>query len=471
MKSRPARLVLALSVLPAAGLRAQDWQAETVDTLPSGVSAVALAVGDADGDGLPELYAATWQRILRYDWQSGAWHRSVVATVGDWSTRIAIGDGDGDGQPELYFTGGADSSLYRSEWTGSGWSTLVIGATPVAGRDLRGIAVGDGDGDGQPEVYAGDAEYANGTLYRFAWSGGSWTRTVVGSGGAMDYVALGDADRDGASEVYADTQGHTSFGPEWDSVHHYRWTGSAWADTKIFENPWRATYGLVVADGDGDGLAELFFSDVGGDVYRADFASGAWSTSVIANTGYGTLWDLAFGPVERNGRSQLVAGGNQIAVFDWTGSAWQRADIYVSNCSHRGTVVGDGDADGDVEIYLADDCAGTILAFERRPVLDASNVVAGQVATLTASHAAGPLVYFAASTTGGGPTTLPAYGITLDLSPPILQLGQVAPAPDGTAVHTGMVPPSMSGQTAWLQAVSGSSGRLLVSNGLAVAVP
>ncbi len=99
--------------------------------------------------------------------------------------------------------------------------------------------------------------------------------------------------------------------------------------------------------------------------------------------------------------------------------------------------------------------------------LKVANLVAGQTAIAAASPCTplGP-VAFAASVTGGGPTSTP-FGIA-SLSPPFIVLGIPAADPSGYATVSGPVPPGGSGRMIWIQALDITAG--VFSNGIAATI-
>ena len=86
-----------------------------------------------------------------------------MTTVGSGSSGmldIAVGDGDGDGHPEVYCSN-LDDSLYAFEWDSGGWYATTLGA---GSSDMSGLAMGDGNNDGKMEVYG--ANWDN-LIYQF----------------------------------------------------------------------------------------------------------------------------------------------------------------------------------------------------------------------------------------------------------------------------------------------------------------
>ena len=197
------------------------------------------AIGDLDGDGRPEVVAATlsgevhsfrvdgtpfWDDPLALDTSHCAeerFGRRVHLQCGFWGSPV-LEDLDGDGLLDV-IAAGMDGWLYA--WSGAraplpGFPVQLWeeGLSVEESRSVSTPAVGDLDGDGDPEIVVGSTQVtAAGDALAFAFDHQGqplpgWPAPLTGlyaaalpiiaSGMNMSAV-LGDLDGDGASEVFA----------------------------------------------------------------------------------------------------------------------------------------------------------------------------------------------------------------------------------------------------------------------------
>lgn len=182
-------------------------RSDAVDGTPRGADGGRF---DLDRDGAPDLLSITTSTgalwLNRGD-GSGGWLPRVQVGWG-WSgmdVLESIGDADGDGNPDLLSRDAATGSLYL--YPGDGTGGWLARRQVGTGWNVMSavLAPGDFDGDGAPDVLAREA--ATGYLYLYPGDGaGGWLpRRQVGSGWAVMSAVLGagDLDGDGNADVLA----------------------------------------------------------------------------------------------------------------------------------------------------------------------------------------------------------------------------------------------------------------------------
>lgn len=241
------------------------------------------AIGDLDGDGIPEvvvfgLYASF---ALHGNDGSAYWTGNGPSSIKTYCGSVNIADLDADGDPEV-FSGRQilDGQTGRTRGTGS-----LGNATAISGESPQSLAA-DIDLDGDQEVIVGNAAYdASGT-------------TIYSSGGGDGFPAVGNFDADPEAEIVVAQQGKVilyehDFTKIWEtSIGSGGYFGPpAVADFDGDGDPEIAVPvapGVVMLDSDGTqvwkypGTSSTFFDGV--SAYDLD-GDGVWEVLHVGNDG------------------------------------------------------------------------------------------------------------------------------------------------------------------------------------------
>lgn len=141
-----------------------------------------ILVADMDQDGVDELYVSVEAvsggevEIQRYDWDTEATAGTVIATLPDTLCRfLTAGDVDGDGSPEM-IAATHKKGLYLLQPTeGEAWSVDLVDSDS-SGFEHAAILT-DLDEDGTDELYV--ASDKHGEVRRYVWDGGETHREVI----------------------------------------------------------------------------------------------------------------------------------------------------------------------------------------------------------------------------------------------------------------------------------------------------
>ncbi len=207
---------------------------------PKVTAASVPAACDIDGDGKSEIFFATpWGVICINGDGAPRWEK---VTGDDFKATVIVGDADGDGVPELYTMSCDDAYLWRLDArTGAvAWKTPLAGSADAYNGSA--LALGDIDGDGLEEVVAADNTghvYALGADGIVRWM--FTTRKPVHAA-----VSLGDVDGDGSVEVLAASGDHNLYCL--DGSGHERWR---------VETGLRLVHPATIVDIDLDGRTDL----------------------------------------------------------------------------------------------------------------------------------------------------------------------------------------------------------------------
>jgi hypothetical protein len=190
----------------------------------------ALAIGDGDNDGNNEIYGANSNNHLyRFNYSGNSWNRTDMGTPyeplpieagaewGMWA--IAIGDVDSDGKNEVYASsvfdeiGNNNGTLwqYKRNPDNASWNLTKLDDLDW-GTSAMDFSIGDCDGDGYQEIYAGLGTYYNQGIIENIWfdpESHEWNSESVGTsdGSGWKYftaIAIGSATNDTRqNEIYA----------------------------------------------------------------------------------------------------------------------------------------------------------------------------------------------------------------------------------------------------------------------------
>jgi hypothetical protein len=294
-----------------------------VDALPA-----AVVVGDLDGDGRPEIITVN----------QGSNSLSVLQNLGPIGGRIttnsfaavldlptpnaptglAIGDLDGDGKLDLATANQSDSSSLVSVFQNASVPGTIAFAPrlDVAGdaNDAESVAIGDLDGDGNPDLLIGSFNGQIISVYLNASTPGSIAfgpPTDFAAGGEVppDGVALADLDGDGSLEVAVATQNPSklSIFPNASSP------GLASLGPRLDLNSGYNPAGVAIADLIGDGRPDLVCANA------FDFNLSLYQNLILMGTPPSITQQPTNQLVSLNGTATFAAGaaGSPPLSFQW----------------------------------------------------------------------------------------------------------------------------------------------------------
>jgi len=315
----------------------------------------APAVADMDGDGIPEVAFVAY----RDSCDGGSYWTGVLTIVrGDTgaevlrlddptrrlgaSTAPAMGDIDGDGLPEVIVMG-VNWLLYAYELDGT-----LIWTSEASTREIRNgaIAIADVDGDGLPNIVFGTSIYDHLGNFMCAGVGGG----VGGSSAQRAISVVADLDMDGDMEIVG---GNTAY-------HHdcsIYWNNTSIGDgypgiVDMFDGagvPGQDLWPEVALVSAGN---VYVLNGQTGDVIWGPVA-------IPGNTGSNFGGAPVVADFDGDGFREIgTAGGGAMAVFDPDGPTqvlWEQPTKDTSSAI-TGCTVFDFEGDGSAEIVYTDEC-------------------------------------------------------------------------------------------------------------------
>jgi IPT/TIG domain-containing protein/VCBS repeat protein len=334
---------------------------------------VSMAVGDMNGDGLPDLaivdsgtssvtIAIATGSVPLFAIPEGLCY-IVAASAGATPQRVAVGDLDGDGNLDVVTSNLREASVSVLLGDGHGrlGSTRTFPTGASAGSRPLGLAVADFDGDGLADVITVELETDTMSFLKGDGHGGLALPVLRQVGDRPGAVAIGDFDRDGRTDAIVVSQSSDTV-----SVLRGSPTGPVSAEgITVGQNPSAG----VSADLNHDGWDDVVVTNQDEDSIDV-FANDRTGRLVLARTllvrGGAGPSDVVVADFDGDGNLDLCVSGqfsNSVFVFLGTGDfGFGPPQETVFDASFPiALATGDWNQDGAVDIAVALEGTDTIV--------------------------------------------------------------------------------------------------------------
>jgi hypothetical protein len=326
--------------------------------IAAGAIPISVAVADLNEDGRPDLIVANLTApgtvTILLGTGGGAFGAPTSVAVGDFPRGLAVADLDRDGHLDLVVANTGSNSLSVRRGTGTG--TFIAAPDVAIGTMPTGVAVGDLDRDGVPDLVVSQFFDNVVTVRRGLGAATFGAATAFPTPTGPRGVAVADLNRDGKPDVAVACQGAASV-----AVLLGTGTGSLGA----FEAFPTGTQplALAIAEVNDDGRLDVIVVD-GGDA----------TVSVLLGRGDGDLLprvflpstalpsgSLAIADLDRDGRPDLVVAGAPGAVhlneavfaFDEQYAVDFTSGVLDAGVSPSFVALGDFNRDGKLDAAVA----------------------------------------------------------------------------------------------------------------------
>jgi hypothetical protein len=326
------------------------------------------AAGDIDGDGMPDLLAASASGGGLYWYRYPAWSKHRIAE-GSFTTDMTVGDIDGDGRLDVIIPSDAGLMWYRNprasgrDPAAGPWEAINI--SPEGAR-MHDVEVGDLDGDGKLDLVtrhqSGFGKRMGNQIHLWKQnSPTSWSHRAFpcthGEG-----LKIADIDGDGRLDVVIGGRWYENPG----AILTGEWQEHLYMPAERFDSGWTNGDTVVqVGDLNGDGRLEIVLSPAEGTGHLSWFEAPEdprqpdWTEHVIDPT-LDHAHALGVADMDGDGRPDIVVAKmhqatapQEIRVYrnQDGGASWLKQ--VVSTRGSHNIVLVDISRDGRIDIFGA----------------------------------------------------------------------------------------------------------------------
>lgn len=278
--------------------------------------------------------------------------QELVSSRGNTSRDVALGDLNGNGHIDAVVVQGSFGSAQGNViWLNDGNGLFTESAQFIGSGDSRGVAVGDLNGDGRPDIFiinAGNGIPNDDEIWLHqAGSSGVFTVTQRLTNGESFALALGDLDGDG--DLDAAIVGAQGVQIWWNDGH------GAFSAGPTF--PFFGFNDIALGDLDGDGDLDIVLAGEG-QFFPSQVLWNEWNTwqtftpgPVLATDGVNS--GVAIADLDKDGHLDIYLATSQANVVWWNdGNGFFSAGAGMGHQNDTDVALGDFNGDGHIDAFV-----------------------------------------------------------------------------------------------------------------------
>jgi hypothetical protein len=348
----------------APGTRCLRGSFTSGQVLTTGQTPGVLLAADFNGDGVLDLVTGnrnSTQPDVFLGLGDGTFGTSKSFDAGAGQVALAVGDFDGDGRPDLAIA----DSFYLTSWKGLGDGTFQAINSYVIGPFASWLAAADLDRDGALDLAMTDFDHGDVTLFKGDGHDGFGPGTSIAVDDEPTFVAAVDLNHDANLDLVVVEPGSDDLTT---LLGHGDGTFLSAGNTNLLEDPTCA----AVADFNGDGNLDVAVNDMGGIGILFGDGHGRWGAESRVSVGPGIGW-ITQVDLNADGKPDLVVGalssvvgtGNGYLVVllgNGDGTFRQIQSIHAGS-TPAPSVAADLNGDGHPDLAVVDGLEDTVTIF------------------------------------------------------------------------------------------------------------
>jgi hypothetical protein len=341
----------------------------------TGFNPYAIATGDFNGDGIPDLavtnYVSNTVTILLGKGDGTFTASAVSPSTGSEPGSIAVADFNGDGKPDLA-VGNLNSNTV-SILLGNGDGTFTPAASPSTGSRPISIAVGDFNRDGIPDLVVANQYNSNVTILLGNGDGTFTQSSSPVTGNYPTSVAVWDFNEDGIPDVAV--------------VNEYSNTVTILlgnGDGTFTANPVSPQTGnypdfIAVGDFNGDGKPDLAVANLNDYTMTILLGNGDGTFTAAASPNTGSETAIAVGDFNGDGKVDLAvsSGGNVMVLLGNGDGTFAAATTLPAISFPWGIVAAPFNKNGNPGLAVANSYSNTVTVLTAQLAQTATAVASG----------------------------------------------------------------------------------------------